>query len=480
VVSVVVLCSTRLGLPANYAAFTIEKKPPHVVVQDATGKVAASIPVGANPEQYVLAKSSNMLYVVHDAGPKKARLISAINLITNRVDRIIAVGAGRSAEMLVSDDGHRLYCYTGDYRPTSNSTFGHAFYGNIKPPFEPVITVIDTGSNEVITTYEWCDGLHAAFPKAKAFESWFFSTREGFLILRSRPFNESTREKPGQIAVFSGSSPRPTVTIESSGEVVAPLLSSNRKLLFLAAAENGRPSGELHIIDLQAGTTVSHVLNDHPRSLVRLGSAGGMWVLGDWEMRSISETGELGDRAILLNKPRKLEEGDEGGETALLKGYPGETISLGEEHAAILITGRDGTSSHRVALIDLKQLQVESIVVTLSAGERARILAGRTALALALDAVPRGGGPTPVFWPNLNLKNEALAARPDGGFLYALDPDSHEVTVIDVRAGTTVRRVRVHRSVSALQVSNDGKHLHLINGGETVQKIDLESNELEN
>ncbi len=473
VVSVVAVCSGRLGLPASYAAFTVEKKPPHVVVQDATGNVVASIPVGADPEKYMLAKSANMLYVVHDAGPGKARFITAINLTTNRVDRVIPVGAGRQPELHVSSDGRRLYCYTGGVREvrssTFDATFGHAIYGHIKPPFEPVITVIDTASNEVIATYEWYEGLHAAFPKESAFESWFFSTREGFLVLRSRPFNESTRERPGQIAVFSGPSPRPTVTIESSGEVVAPLLSLNRKLLFLAAAENGQPSGVLHIIDLQAGTAISHVLNDHPRILVRLGSTGGTWVLGEREMRSISETGELGDRAILLNKPRNLEDGDEGGATALLKGYPGETISLGTEHAAILITERDGTSLHRVALIDVKQLQVESVVVTLSVGERARILAARIPLGELLS----------VF-PNRNFRNERLAARPDGGFLYALDLDGHEVTVIDVHAGTAVRRVRVHRSVSELQVSSDGKHLHLLHEGQTVQRIDLESNDLEN
>lgn len=488
---IVVLCSGRLALPQSFAAFTIKKKPPSVIVQSDTGKIVASIPVGANPEQYIFSKSSNTLYVVHDEGNENARLISAVNLVTKRVDREIKVGAGRSVELLLSKDSHRLYCYTGNDRGAPNSTFGRAFYGHIKPPFEPVITVIDTRSNDVIASYEWFEGLHTSFPGAKAFESWFFLTRdEGHLIVLSRPSGDSTRDQPGQVAVFSSLSHRPTLTIDSSGDLVAPMLSLNQRLLFVVTGENAQPSGALHVVDLQAGSTVNHVLNDHATKLIRLGSDGGMWVLGHQEMRSISEAGELGDKPILLGRPRKLEEGDEGGATAFLNGDPGETISLGEDHAAILISKRDGTSPHRVALLDLKQLQVDSIVVTLSAAERAKIRNGRIVKAVALDAAvgALGGaavaaGTTGIFaliTPNLHLTNELLAARPDGRYLYTLDLDSHEVTVIDVQAGSALRRIPVHHSVSKLQVSSDGKHLHLLDDGKIVQTIDLETNNLEN
>jgi hypothetical protein len=486
---VVVLCSGRVVLPETFASFTMKKKPPIVVVQDATGKIVASIRVGPNPEQYIFSKSSNTLYVVHDEGKENARLISAVNLVTKRVDREIKVGAGRTVELLISNDSHRLYCYTGNDHALPGSTFGHAIYGHVKPPFEPVITVIDTRSNNVIATYQWFEGLHAALPQENSFESWFALTKdEGHLIVLSRPFSDSTFEQPGQVAVFSGLSPRPTVTIDSSGELVAPMLSLNQSLLFVASGENGHSSGVIHIVDLQAGTTVNHPLNEHPTKLIRLGSDGGMWVLGDQEMRSVSETGELGDKPILLNKPRKFEEGDEGGATAFLNSDPGETIKVGEDHAAIQIIKRDATSPHRVALLDLKQLQMDSVVVTLSATELARIRSERNAKAFNLALLGAAVGyQTDIFGsamnhiskPDLSLTNEILAARPDGRYLYALDLDSHKVTVIDVQAGAALGRIPVNHFASKLQVSSDGKHLHLIYDGEIVQKIDLETNNLE-
>jgi hypothetical protein len=63
----------------------------------------------------------------------------------------------------------------------------------------------------------------------------------------------------------------------------------------------------------EKGTSVTHAHSDHPRRLFRLGSKQEPWVLGSEEMRSLSETGELGDRRIPLNKPVKWGESGETG-----------------------------------------------------------------------------------------------------------------------------------------------------------------------
>jgi len=220
-----------------------------------------------------------------------------------------------------------------------------------------------------------------------------------------------------------------------------------------------------------------------------------MWAINNQEMRSISETGELGDKPILLNKPRKSEPGDQSSASALLNGYPGETIDVGEDRAAILITNRNGGSFHRVALLDLKQLRVDRIVRTMTESEEKKILGERWANAVLLNALLAGaagaaggavGTPSfgsspimiPQYSPNLSFRNEMLAARPDGEFLYVLDMDSHEVTIIDVQPATVLRRIPVDHSVSLIQVSADGKHLLCL--GKNSQKIDLDSNNLEN
>lgn len=199
-------------------------------------------------------------------------------------------------------------------------------------------------------------------------------------------------------------------------------------------------------------------------------------------MRSLSETGEPGDRLIPLNKPRKSEVGDESSASAFLDGFPGETIALGEDHAAILISNKSGSSQHKVALIDLKKLQVDSVIQTISAAEQNKILTGRYAKAILLNLLLRPEIASGLF-TDLTLKNEMLAARPDGRFLYALDIDSHEVTVIDVQTATVVRRIPVDYSIIKLQLSSDGKRLLCFpassNKGRAIQKIDLASNNIE-
>jgi hypothetical protein len=190
----VVSCSGRLALPQEVAAGAnaqLFKDPPAVVVT-APGKIVALIPIAANADTSVYSKSADTLYVLHDAGEKEARFLSAVNLTTQRVDREIKVGAGRAVELLMSNDGHRLFCYTAG----SGRSFGERLggmptpreggfdsIGELKPPFEPVISVIDTESNEVMATYEWLNGFRAAAQKARYFASEFLATSDGAHVI---------------------------------------------------------------------------------------------------------------------------------------------------------------------------------------------------------------------------------------------------------------------------------------------------------
>jgi DNA-binding beta-propeller fold protein YncE len=119
---------------------------------------------------------------------------------------------------------------------------------------------------------------------------------------------------------------------------------------------------------------------------------------------------------------------------------------------------------------------VDAIIPTLSASEISKIRTDRFLLALTLTAATLGNV---IFTPNMTtFSNESLAARPDGKFLFSLDLDGHEVTVIDVPAATVVKRIPVNSSVYKLQVSTDGKHLICV--GSKPQRINLETNNLEN
>ncbi len=505
--SVIVLCSGPLAFPQT---FEIEGKPPAVVVKNAAGKIAVSIPIDANPAQqkFQFSNFTKTLYVLNAADKSKTRYISAVNVTTNRVDRVIKVGAGRQVQLLMSSDGRRLFCYTasrfendlgssaGKRAPqtlAAHKLAGYNLLSGLKPPFEPVISVIDTASNEVVGTDEWLKSFRAAVPKGQLFSSQFLATSDGgHLIVLSKAFGRfwDVERKPigQQIAIFSGLSPHPTLVINPGGNVVEAMLSQSERSLFVTVVKEKQRQQSLDIIDIETGGTVNRAMTDQPAKLVQLGSKQGMWVMSGQEMRPISETGELGDKPILLNKPRKSDPGDQTSTSAFLLGNLGETIDLGEDHAAILINKQDGSSLHRVALLDLKELQVESILPTITAAEEANILAHRSMITMLVNAAFLGtalaagpasaGAQIPQYSPNLSFRNELLAARPDGKFLYILDIDSHEVTVIDVQAGTVLSRIPVDHSISLIQVSPDGKHLLCL--GKKASAIDLDSNNLEN
>jgi DNA-binding beta-propeller fold protein YncE len=461
-----------------------------VRVTDPEGKVLASIPIERDPSwgcgtycwnfRYFYSKSANTLYILRGV-KKHEHFISAVNLTTNREDKQIELRAGSVEGVLMSNDGRRLYCYTAGkerFIPATGESEGDTRLKSLTPPYEPAISVIDTASNEVIATYNWLDNFRADVVSKT--DDWSFgsqllaATDGGVLVVRS----EALGNKPfsGKFIVFSGSSSHPVFMIDTGGPVVASMMSKDQKLLYAAYEGDKNTEGSLVVVDLVKGTSVTHALTDHPKKLFRLGTMQEPWVLGDKEMQALSESYELTEKRIQLNKPAKSGTSSETGESAFLNSYPGEALSLADDHAAILINKyRNGGSRHKVALIDLKKLQIVAIIPTMSAGEKANILTGRILTSVIMSAATGG---YVVFTPDLTFNDESLAARPDGRFLFVLDRESHEVTVVDVPTATVVKYISVNNSVTKLQVSSDGKHL--ICFGKQTQQINLETNNLEN
>jgi len=522
------LCGYQLAVPQTFVMqemppALLHGYPPALVVLDDAGKTVASIPVGPNSEdqKFAFSTSSHRLYVLNppEKSRKESRVLSVVDPLSGHVDRQITVGAGREVTLVVSKDGNRLYCYT--YMGPSVS-----FKRASVPPFDPKITAIDTASNEVIATYELRRAFLATVGKKGAmFKSQFLVTGDSaHLVALCSGFTLHEKLIAEQIEVFSGRSSEPAFVIDpdgrigrmsatedgkfllltfenpkertailkianletgavstplSAGNVRMMMLSRDSRSLFVAVDKNNKAPTVLDVVDVGSGGVVEHPLIDRPTRFLRLGSQQAMWVVNSLEMRSLAETGELGDKSILLNKPRHREEQDQDAESVFLNGYPGETISMGEDHAAMLIVSAKGGTSHRVALLDLKQLRVDSIVRTMTAGESGKIRTERYALAFALGMLPGGLGPAGFTGAMLSsgFTNEMLAARPDGKFLYTLDTDSHEVTIVDVQAGTVLSRLPVNHSIERLQVTADGKHLLCL--GNQLQRINLDSNTLE-
>ncbi len=450
-------------------------KSPLVRVTDAEGTEVASIPIEKSPGAFIYSKSANTVYVVHNE-KKNEHFVSAVNMTTQRVDKEIKVGSGVAVELLVSDDGRRLFCYTASNNFGAADRGGIAYIDNsLKSPFQPLVKVVDTASNEVIATYDWFGDFRADLHKTFFFVNQLLgASNSGYLIVRSEAKTRMFKPIKDRLMVFSGQSSRPVLTFDPGGKVVGAMFSTDEKLLFVAVEGDAKTDGSLVVANLEKGTTITHALADHPTSFFRLGSKQEAWLLGSKEMRSLSEAGEPGERKIPLNTPHKGEENEEGVAAAFLDGFPGETLGLGDDRAAIQINNKNGGSRHKVALIDLKKLQVDAIIPTMSAAEIAGIRTGRWVAAVAMTV---GTGGTLAFIPN-RIRNESLAARPDGQFLFALDQEAHEVTAVDVRTATVAKRIAVNKSVTKILVSADGKHLICL--WKQTQQINLESNNLEN
>jgi hypothetical protein len=451
-----------------------------VKVIDTEGTEVASIPIEKDPGRFVYSEFSNTLYIIHNE-KKDEHFISVVNLTTYHVDKQIKVGSGEAVDLMVSGDGRRVYCYTAVKGPTTNGMSmiynkGVAYYSSktLIPPFKPTVDVIDTASNEVIAAYDWLDRYSASASKDKWFSAnqLIAASDQGVFVTEYTAFYRKPIDE--KFIIFTGLTPQPAFMIDAGGRVVASMLSKDQKFLYAAIDGEKNTSGSLSVVELEKGTSVMHTLSDQPKRIFRLGANGEPWILGSEEMRAFSETGELTDRRIPLNKPTKSESGGETGASVFLEGYPGETISLGNDHAAIQIVNKHGGSQHKVALIDIKKLQVDAIIPTMSASEVSGIRIGRFAAAYAMSL---GTGGTVTFIPNFT-RNESLAASTDGHLLFALDLEGHVITVVDVQNAAVVKRIPVNNTVTKLQISVDKKYL--ICFGKKTQQINLATNNLEN
>ena len=462
---------------------------PKVFVFDSNHNLIATIPITAPlPEEpppakkskkkviepqligpYFYVSSVNAIYVVVNL-PNLAHNVTAVNLNTNKVETTIPVGSGNAVSLSLSAGEKRLACYAagldGKYLQP-----GQAQFKSLKGQLEPTISVIDTGTNSVTGTYHWIDefGKEKKVPGNLLFTTQILNVDDdGFTVIQSNagPSIEA-------LAAFKEASPRPVFFERPKGTVKASIQSLDKRTLVLAVDGGAHDSMLIHF-DLEKESSEIIALNDIPVRFLRLGAAQEAWLIGDKEMRAMTEDGKLTDRHIGLN-----DKGDQS-ETSFLGGYPGETIIVGADHIGMMIVKKDGDSTHKVAIVNMKTLKLDGVITTMSAGRQAAIKTGRFALAFSLSVlsgmaasygVPAGGYYMyPIFTPNLRLRNMALATD-NKEYLYALDLQTHEVSMIDVKTVSVFKRMKVDSSTTSISLSGDGKKL--VTDGKKGETIDV-------
>jgi len=434
-------------------------KAPFVQVTDYEDNVVAKIPIDVNPKDYVYSKALDTIYVVHQEKGWR-NTISAVNIGARQVAKRVPVEAGFPEKLQLSRDESKLYFCAGSTRDIA----------------APSVTVIDTKTNTVISTKTWADGFLSRIPgkHERLFGSSFIGgTSDGSVAVVSTALR-GEKVLLRELETFTAQGSEPASTSKLGDWPSAWMFSKDEALLFAAVKAGKYAPGSLQVFAMAKGLVANRTMIESPLRLFRLGSDNQPWVLSAREMRTISETGEPGDKRIPLAKA-----GDGGtvgnpeGDSLFLDGYPGETISVGRDYAAVLIVNKNGTSGHRVALIDMKHLKIDAVIPTMSGTEIAGIRTTRTLAAFALSMATAGAV---IFIPNLTMRNESLASGPDGHHLYALDVEGHVLMVVDVDTSKVVTRLNVNHSVTRIEVAADQKSL--ICFGKKNQELDLATNEL--
>lgn len=546
----------------------ISKKPRAIEFKDAGGTVVTSIPLQMAQSGEILemavSQSSGTAYVLNPSDKSKNKSVSAVNLSSMQVAKVIDLGKAQEVNLSMSSDGRRLLCYALSgvmeaYHPLHGQRHGNT----------DTMIVIDTNSNEIIERFDLLN--HKDIPGKGPFlassasispdgayvigyvaglsrlgkQEWrrlviystaasdppvivdpgepllamTFSDDDGFLfvaaadkerkselvhVIELRKGTVVSREidnpptKRDRLGAFLGGAP--PVGLESkqgiwvftsagvrymtqdgnmgnevpiaNQESAAAILSLNRDLLLLAAPSNGQNAGTLQVVDLRTGNSHTHSLSDVPVRMVRLGSKATTWLVSSREMRMLSENGEVGERAILLNKPPSQAGLEQSPADLSIDGDVGGAITLGDGRAAILIVNKKGGSLHRVAVLDLKEFRVENVITTMTKGDQSRIIGqrwlqflGAAAMQGAIEGAVTGatGVPSNLFSGYASapsgIANEAIAASSNGQTLYVLNTDTHKVTVVNVQSGKTVGFIPVDDSTTMIWANPDGKHL---------------------
>jgi hypothetical protein len=275
----------------------------------------------------------------------------------------------------------------------------------------------------------------------------------------------------------------------------AAMLSADRNVFLLAAPTGSQNAGSLQIVNLKNGKSVTHTLTDVPIRMIRLGPSATIWLISSRGMRTVTEDGEVGDRAILLSKPPSQGGADPNAGELTIDGDVGGAVTLGADRAAVLIDNQKGGSSHRVAVLDLKAFRVETVITTMTKGEQSKIIAerwleflGAAAIQGAIEGTVTGATGVPYTLPSgpaalpTGLANELLAASPDGQAFYVLNTDTHKVAVVNVQAGTIVGQIPIDESTTEISVTADGKYLVCVGAGRLkyLKMIDIGASTVKN
>ena len=530
-VGLVFLGNAARAIERSNEIYIVNAEPPSLAVVDSQNwKLLGSIPLEKSPSHAVVDSQNQFLYVLHhgvmnptDFYPTEASKVTVVDLGSRQVVRTISVG-WNVFKMSLIKDGQYLLCFSMGREASkkiqresgsvtiidttkrdaiatlSAGRLGSGILFNKDasrifvlsrgdepkkkkdptPPAKPALTVFSLDSEQPLAEIELANPVR----------QMVFSRDEKWLYLldKGSPNKKPAKHRNGVVHVVDtsslklvgshdvGTSPR-SLDVDSSSDAVA----------VLAQASFKDESGKLYLV---RGSEVSQPLDigRDPQSLKRASDQPGRYVLTSDEFRFLSDDGTLASSFVPLNKKKGSAQAA-GPDVLTLGGNASEILQLpGSEKAAMTVVTAFGAPTSKVAIVNLKENKVERIVTTGRGGVKFGQFMGAMALSVAMSSlsyygnfyVARSMG-QPYFYYNIYTfrppsPNLDLAASADGKFVYALNSQTNDVTIIDVSDGKVLGHVAVGGGARRVLLSPGGRFICAYSNKE-ITLIDTQSNQ---
>jgi len=511
--TVVTLILIALLAPAARAVepqgeiYVVNLKPPSVSILDAADwMVVGTIPLDPDPTAALIEPENRFLYVLHrgffrpDGMAKVEQGALAVIDVQARTRLKTIPLAWNTTDLVLTRDGRYLICVSEGKKTNKK-----------KPDEYGSVTVVDTRTNEVTAT----------LPAGRLGLKVAVSGDASRIFVLS--LGEIYKKKNGAASVltaFAFDSPKPVAEIPL-GRAQRLALSSDEKWLYVLDA--GLPSkkpqehlnGTVHVFEMGTAAAVGKFdvgtsprglswdeqtssltvlaqtsaketsgrlfrlrgaelqevvdVGTDPRYVRRVGDRSGMFVVSQEDMRFLPDGSSSTSSSLLLNPQKGAKQA---AETKTLDGYPGELLFLPDQNRVAMSVLNAVGGSSKVAILNLKDNRIEHVVTTGRGSVKVGLFLGSVALSAAMTSLSYYAGYSAAqasgahyFFYNVYTfappqPNMQLAASSNGEFVYALNTQTNDVTIVKVADGTVIDRIPVGGGCRRVALAPGGRFVY--------------------
>ncbi len=524
--------SLVLGLLVTTAAWSNEPKreiyvvntetPAISIVDKTTWTKIGDILLDPEPTYSIISRDNHYLYVLHSGqlrsdGTLQEGLstLSIADLEKREVVKKIPL-AWNTTSMTMSGNGQYIICVS------------QGKIGKKKTPEEyGSVFVIDTQKNDVVAT----------LPAGRLGIEVAIAAELSRIFVLS--FGESPKKKEApyikpKVTIFDINQEKPLADIEfERAKKIA--LSQNNKWLYVL--DPGTPSkkpkehknGIVHVIDVEAAQLVSaHEVGTMPYELIidpkaddvlvlaqttykdrhglvyrlhgnqkpeaigtgmnlrfvsRFEDQPGFYAFANEDMRFLPDHDSTSTSLVPLN-PKKSKQPD----IKKLDGNPGEVFYLPNQKKMVMtICKENGEPTSKVAIVNLAENRVEYVIKTGRGGIKFGKFMGSMTLSVAATTLSYYGGyasaqatGSPFFfyntyWFGPAAPNLELTSSADGKYVYSLNTQTNDITIINSQDGTVLDKIAVGGGCRRIGLTPGGRFIYSHTDGQ-IDLIDTQTN----